>query len=85
MNKHIVASVFIIGSSGVINAWSHKKAITPVIIGSYVFLLVLSIADMWGGQVSQLAGAIAMLAALTVLLTEFPWDIVLRTVQGKKA
>jgi len=81
MNKHIIASVMIVGGSGVINAWTNKKPITPVILGSYVFLLTLSIADMFGGQVSQLAGAMALLAAVTVLLTEFPWGTVLKAVK----
>jgi uncharacterized membrane protein len=85
MNKHIIASVMIIGASGVVNAWTNHKPITIVILGTYVFLLVLSIADMFGGQVSQLAGGMALLAALTVLLTEFPWNTVLGAVQGKKA
>lgn len=78
MNKHIIAATLIIGSSGVIKAWQSKKAITPVILGSYVFMLVLSIADLAGGQVSQLAGAIAMVAMLAVILNT--WTPILSTI-----
>ena len=78
MNKHIIAATLIIGGSGVIKAWQSKKAITPVILGSYVFMLVLSIADLAGGQVSQLAGAIAMVAMITVILNT--WTPILGTI-----
>lgn len=78
MNKHIIAATLIIGSSGVIKAWQSKKPITPVILGSYVFMLVLSIADLAGGQVSRLAGAIAMVAMLTVILNT--WTPLLATI-----
>lgn len=78
MNKHIIAATLIIGGSGVIKAWQSKKPITPVILGSYVFMLVLSIADLAGGQVSQLAGAIAMVAMITVILNT--WTPILSTI-----
>jgi hypothetical protein len=83
MNKKVIIAVFIIGGSGVVNAATKGTAITPVILGSYIFLLVLSLADALGGPVAQLAGALAMLAAVVVLLTEFPWSTILSTVQGK--
>jgi hypothetical protein len=82
MNKHIIASVFIIAASGVVNSIVNKRAVTPVIIGSYVFLLVLAILDMFGGQISMLAGMFAMLAAITVLITEFPWAVLTQAVKG---
>lgn len=85
MNKKVIIAVFIIGGSGVVNAATKGTAITPVILGSYIFLLVLSLADALGGPVAQLAGALAMLAAVVVVLTEFPWQTIISTLQGKNA
>jgi hypothetical protein len=85
MNRKIIIAVAIVAGSGIVQAWVKKKPITPIIIGSYVFLLVLAVLDMFGGPVSTLAGAIAMLAATYVLLTEFPWDTILTFVRGTPA
>ena len=79
MNKHIIAATLIIGGSGVIRAWQTKKPLTPVILGSYVFMLVLSLADMFGGKMSQVAGAIAMVAVIAVILNT--WIPLLGTIQ----
>lgn len=84
MNKKIVIAVVVIGGSGVVNSIVNKKPLTPVLLGSYILLLVLSIADMFGDGLSQLAGAIAMLAMVYVLLVEFPWTVILNTLQGKQ-
>lgn len=65
------------------NAWTNQKPITPVIIGSYIFILIMSIMDMFGGGLSDLASALSMLAVTYVLLTEFPWSTILKFVQGK--
>lgn len=78
VNKHIIAATLIIGVSGIIKAWQSKKPITPVILGSYVFMLVLSIIDMFGGKASQLAGALAMLAVVAVILNT--WAPLLGTI-----
>ena len=88
MNRKIVVATLVIGASGIVNSWNAKppKAITPVILGTYVFMLVLALLDAFGGPIAQLAGALAMLAMLTVILTEFPWGTILGLVgQGKKA
>jgi hypothetical protein len=77
MNKKVIVAVFIIGGSGVVKSAMAGTAITPVILGSYIFLLVLSVLDAFGGPVSTLAGGLAMVAAVTVLLTEFPWQVIL--------
>lgn len=84
MNRKIVVAVVIIAGSGVVNALLKKKPLTPVIIGAYVFLFVLSILDIYGGPASQIAGALAMLAATYVIITEVPWDQIIKLVQGKK-
>jgi beta-lactamase superfamily II metal-dependent hydrolase len=64
------------------NSWLNQKPLTPVIIGSYVFVFILSIMDMFGGQMSQLAGALAMLAVTFVLLTEIDWASIIKLVGG---
>jgi hypothetical protein len=80
MNKHIIAATLVIGGSGIIKAWQSQppKPITPIIIGSYVFMLVLSILDLFGGQVSTLAGALAMVAMVAVILNT--WTPILGTI-----
>lgn len=83
MNKKIIIAVFVIGGAGVFNAIQAKKPLTPVILGSYIFLLVLSVLDMFGGQLGVLAGALAMVAVVFVLLNEFPWQQLIATLQGK--
>lgn len=85
MNKKIVIATVVIAGSGVVNSWTNKKAITPVIIGAYVFMLVMAVLDMFGGPISNLADALAMLAVTYVLLTVFPWSQIIGLVQGKKA
>ena len=79
MNKQIIAATLIIGGSGVIRAWQTKKPLTPVLLGSYVFMLVLSLADLFGGQVSKVAGAIALVAVVAVILNT--WLPILGTIQ----
>lgn len=85
MNQKIIIAAVVIGASGVTNAWLNGKPITGVIVGSYVLLLVLALADTFGGTLSQFSGSIAMVAMLYVLLTEFPWKQVLALVQKKGA
>lgn len=53
-------------------------------MGGYVFLLVLSLIDVFGGPVAKIASALSMVAMLYVLLNVFPWQVVLKTLQGKK-
>lgn len=85
MNRKIVVSVVIITAAGIANAWTNSKPITGVVIGSYILLLVLSILDMFGGPLSTLSGAIAMVAVVYVLLHEFPWQTLINLAQGKKS
>jgi len=82
MNKHITAAALIIMLSGVLKAWASQTPITRVIIGGYVLLLILAILDLFGGPLSRLASAIAMLAVVYVLLNQFPWSTVLAALQG---
>lgn len=84
VNQKIVVAVIIIGGSGIVHAIVNKTVITPVILGSYIFLLVCSVIDIFGGPASQFAGALALLAATYILLTEFPWSQIIGLVQGKQ-
>lgn len=83
MNKKIVVATLIIGGSGVVNGMVNGKPITPVIVGSYIFLLLMSVLDMFGGPLSALAGGLALVATVFVIINEFPWGTVLKTVKGK--
>jgi hypothetical protein len=85
MNSKIIIAAVVIGGSGIANHWLNNQPITGVVIGSYILLLVLAILDTFGGPFSKLSGALAMLAMVYVLLTEFPWSAVIALAQGKKA
>jgi len=85
MNRKVIVAVFVVAASGVVNSWVNKKPITPVIMGAYIFLLMLAVMDTFGGQLSVLSGAFAMLAMTYVLLVEFPWQTIISTLQGKPA
>ena len=84
MNHKIIIAAVVIAGAGVVNAWTNKKPLTPVILGAYILVIVLSLMDMFGGGLSTLAGAIAMLAVTYVVLTEVPWNQFISIVQGKK-
>jgi hypothetical protein len=82
MNKKIIIATVVIAGSGVLNAWQNKKPITPVILGAYIFVFILAILDMFGGQLSTLAGALAMLAVVYILIHEFPWTQIQDAING---
>jgi hypothetical protein len=90
VNRKIIIAVVVVSSAGIANAWLNKRHITPVIIGSYVFLLVLALMDTLGGVVSQFAGALAMLAVVYTLIGTdpstgkpiFPWQELIAFAHG---
>lgn len=84
MNKQIVIATAVIAGSGIISSWQKKQPITPVILGAYVFMLLLAILDAFGGDISKLASALALLAMTAVVVNQFPWQTILGTLQGKK-
>lgn len=84
INSHIIFAGVVIGGAGLVNGWVNGTPVTPVIIGSYVFLLMLALLDSIGGPVSDLAGALAMIAVLVVLLDEFPWQAILGAIGFKQ-
>jgi hypothetical protein len=84
VNRQVVISGFVIIGTGIIRAAQGKTDYTTVLVGGYVFLLVMSILDLFGGNLSRLASILALLAALYVVIDKFPWDIVINLIQGKK-
>lgn len=84
MNKKIVVAGVVIIGTGVIKAATSGGKLTPVFIGGYIFIFLLAIADAFGGPLSEFSGALAMIAMLSILLTQFPWSAVLGLVGGGK-
>lgn len=80
MNKKIVIAAVIIVGSGVVNAMLRGGRMTPVFIGGFVFVVVMSILDFFGGPLSTFSSALAMIAVLYILLTQFPWAALLKAV-----
>lgn len=93
MNRKIIIAVVVIGGAGIVGDIMAQKPLTPVILGSYIFLFVLSIMDIFGGPFSNLAGALAMVAVVYVLFgtdpttgsSIFPWQEIIRIAQGGPA
>lgn len=85
MNKQVIGAVVFVGATGIIVSWTKKQPITKVILGSYILLFVLSILDLLGGPLRKLAGGLAMITVVYVLLNEFPWDQIIALAQGKAA
>lgn len=78
VNKHILIATLGLVTIGVVKKWAVPGSkLTPTLAGGFVFLMVLSVADLAGGQVSKFASVLAMLALVTGLITEFPWSILL--------
>lgn len=63
---------------------SSNTTLTKILVGAYIWLLLLSLMDMFGGALSQIASALAMLAAIYVTLNVFPWQQILSLSKGGK-
>lgn len=74
INRTILFAALFIGLVGAVQAYVNHGKLARVLLGSYVFLLLLSIVDLIGGGASQLASALAILAALYAGLTQAPWQ-----------
>lgn len=87
MNNKIIIAAVVITASGIANAWlaNPPKPVTGILIGGYIFLIVLAIVDTFGGPFSNLSSALAMVAVVYVLLHVFPWTTLYNLVSGKKA
>ena len=73
LNKHIIVATLGLMGIGILKHYTQPNVpLTRVFVGSFVFLLALSVADLAGGSLSKLASALAMLALLNGILTEIP-------------
>lgn len=82
MNTKIIVSSVVIVSSGVLKAIEQHKAISPVVEAGYIFMLLLSLLDVFGGKVAQLASALALLAMVSVLINQFPLQLLTQFLQN---
>jgi uncharacterized membrane protein len=82
MNRTVLFAALFIGLVGGLQAFMNHGKLSRVLIGTYVLLLLLALVDAIGGAASQLASALALLAALYAGLTQAPWQQLLRTVNG---
>lgn len=77
VNKHIIVATFGLVAVGVIKKWNQPGAnFTPIFVGGFVFMLGLSVADLFGGTMSKLASGLAMVALVNGILTEIPADFI---------
>lgn len=83
INRQILFSGFIIIGTGILNAIQGKNDYTRVLVGGYIYLLMLSILDIFGGNFSRIAGGLALLGSTYVLIFLFPWDSIINMVKGK--
>jgi hypothetical protein len=72
VNKSIIATTLVITALGVVRAWTAKppQGITRVVIGGYILMFLLSVLDLFGGGLGELATMLARLALVAVLLLE---------------
>lgn len=70
VNRPVLIAVFGIGAIAFVNGVIAHKPITRIVLATYLLLVLLSIADIFGGAFSTLAGAIAILAFTYMLLTQ---------------
>lgn len=82
MNRTILFAALFVGLVGGVQAFVNHGKLARVLIGTYVLLLLLALLDAVGGGASQLASALALLAALYAGLTQAPWQQLLKTVHG---
>lgn len=74
INGHVITAVVVIAGAGIINAWSNKRPAYRLIVGSMIFLIVLSLLDTFGGPASSIASGLAMLAMVYSILNIVPFD-----------
>lgn len=70
VNRQVIASTLIIMAVGIVHAWQAKQGITAVVMGGYGVMIVLSVIDLFGGGMAQVASALSLLAVVFVLLLE---------------
>lgn len=70
VNQPVMIAVIGIGGIAFVNAIIAHKPVTRILLATYLLLLLMGLLDALGGMFSQLASAIAMLAFVTMLLTQ---------------
>lgn len=77
MNQHIIVAVVVIAG---LSVWHHyafidvepkDRTFTSITVGAFLFLGVLALLDLVPGM-GELAGSLAMLAMLTVIINDGP-------------
>lgn len=84
INKPVIIAALFIGGFSSFQAIYHNKPYSRILIGTYMFILVLSLLDLFGGPMATLASALAMLAALYVGITQVPWSDIFGLIGTKK-
>lgn len=74
MNRRIITATVVITAAGVANSILANKAgnVGNVLFAGWLLMLILSLADLAGGGISQLVGGIAMVAMVAALITLAP-------------
>lgn len=81
INRPVLFSAVFIGVVSGVHALLNQGKLSRVLIGTYVFILVCALLDVIG--LGQLAAALALLAALYVGMSQFPWQQLLTAVGQK--
>jgi hypothetical protein len=77
VNRQVLIAVFGIAGIAIFKSVTSKGApVSRILLGAYVLLLLLGLLDVFGGVFSTIAGGIAMLALVTMLLTEVNWGAI---------
>jgi len=86
INRKIIFAGFLLICGGIVRSVNAKKKLTPVLVGGYIFVLLLSILDAFGGYFSEISGALALLACVVVILSPdiFPWNTIFDALNKKK-
>ena len=77
MNKHIIVAVVVIGGLSIWHHYAFKdiepanRTVTSITVGAFLFMGVVALLDMVPGM-SELAGGLAMLAMMTVIINDLP-------------
>jgi len=88
VNTRIVVAVVVIGGAGIINAYTATppRPIERILLGSGIFLIVLSLMDALGGRISEIAGGLALVAMIVAVVSMSPLiDKLSAAVAPKKA
>lgn len=71
--KQIILAGFIIVGLGAARSFTDNKPVTPALEGSLVAILLLSLLAAFGEQQAKLAGAMALLVALSSIFINVPY------------